>query len=116
MQVPDRADVLVGVIPRFITSGVTPPTRPAAVDTTAPQQRAWVAVWNGDPPASPTLPPDALIVPLETLQPGGGNWMIRAFGTLAEPAAPYSVPATQAVTLGVLALLLALTSLRRRTV
>jgi hypothetical protein len=74
-------DVLVGVIPRFIVSGTTPPTNPAAVDTTASQGRSWVAVWSGDPPDPPTLPPDALIARLDDgLLPGGGNWMIRAFG------------------------------------
>lgn len=82
-------DVLVGVIPRFITSGTTPPTNPATVDTTASQGRSWVAVWSGDPPNPPTLPPDALITTLDSgLVPGGGNWMIRVFGVV--PTVPVS--------------------------
>lgn len=88
VDIHNASDVLVGVVPRFIVSGATPPTSPAAVDTTASQGRSWVAVWSGDPPNPPTLPPDALIARLDDgLLPGGGNWMIRVFGsTLASQA------------------------------
>jgi len=89
-----QGDVLVGVIPRFIVSGTTPPTNPATVDTTASQGRSWVAVWSGDPPDPPTLPPDALITRLDDgLLPGGGNWMIRAFGTALPVQAAATTPA-----------------------
>jgi hypothetical protein len=82
VDIHNSADVLVGVVPRFVVSGTTPPTSPAAVDTTSSQGRSWVAVWSGDPPNPPTLPPDALIARLDDgLLPGGGNWMIRVFGT-----------------------------------
>ena len=70
-------DVLVGVIDRFVTSGVTPPTFPASIDTTTSAGRSWFAAWSGDPPAGPgepTLPTDNVMLPVN------GNWMIRAFG------------------------------------
>ena len=102
-------DVLVGVIPRFINSGVTPPTSPAAVDTSTSAGRSWIAVWNGDPPATPTLPPDVLITRIDDLQPGGGNWMIRAFGTtLPTPA----IPATDPWALTLLAAVMALAAMK----
>jgi len=82
IDIRNTTDVLVGVVPRFIVCGTTPPTSPAAVDTSSSQGRSWVAVWSGDPPNLPTLPPDALITRLDDgLLPGGGNWMIRVFGT-----------------------------------
>ncbi len=102
IELPPFGDILIGVVPRFITSGVTPPTNPAAVDTTATRGRSWIAVWSGDPPAIPMLPPDVLITTLDTVQPGGGNFMIRGFG---QSLAPLSVPAVSM--LGTLALLVA---------
>ena len=106
------ATVLVGVIPRFIVTGSTPPTNPAAVDTTSSQGRSWIAVWSGDPPDPPTLPPDVLIARLDDgLQPGGGNWMIRAFGA---PLATTAVPALDAPLLAMLALLLVLFAVVRQ--
>ena len=78
-------DVLIGVISRFVTTGVTSPTRPAAIDVTQSQQRSWVAVWTTDPPSPPLLPADGLYQIVDGFQPG--NWMIRGFGT------QYLVPA-----------------------
>jgi len=75
----DAQDVLIGVIDRFVVSGVTTTTRPAALDTTASQGRSWLAVWTGDPPSPPALPPDDLITTIDAFIPG--NWMIRAYGT-----------------------------------
>ncbi len=86
IELPTGADLLVGAVPRFITTGQTSPTNPAAIDTTATRGRSWVAIWSADPPNPPVLPPDALIAPIDTLRPGGGNWMIRAFGTQLPPA------------------------------
>jgi hypothetical protein len=81
-------DVLIGVVPRFITPQTTP-TSPAAIDTTTSRGRSWVAIWSANPPDPPQLPPDVLITTIDTLRPGGGNWMIRAFGTqLPLPALP----------------------------
>jgi hypothetical protein len=105
LQLSQSSDVLIGVIPRLIVAGTTPPTNPAAVDTTASQGRSWVAIWTGDPPDPPTLPPDVLIARLDDgLQPGGGNWMIRAFGAPVGPAA--SVPAVSVPLLALLSIAL----------
>ena len=81
--IPGGSDLLVGVVPRFITSGVTPPTFPAAMDTTATQSRSWVAAWTTDPPDPPVLVPlpDQTLSLVDVFVPGGGNFMIRAFGT-----------------------------------
>lgn len=80
-------DILVGVVDRFVESGVTSPTTPASMDTTASQGRSWLAVWTGDPPDPPLLPPDGVYTPVDVFQPG--NWMIRAFGSTQQlPAVP----------------------------
>jgi hypothetical protein len=74
-------DVLIGVVPRFLAPG-DPVTSPAAVDTTVSAGRSWVAIWNGDPPSPPTLPPDLLIDLIDNVAPAAaGNWMIRGFGS-----------------------------------
>ena len=104
VQLNPGFDVLIGVIPRFIVSGVTTPTNPAALDTSTSSGRSWVAVWNGDPPALPALPPDALITQVDNLQQGGGNWMIRAFGVQLAAA---SVPSTDAWSMWLIGALLA---------
>ncbi len=74
----DPGDILIGVVPRFIESGVDPAVAPAAIDTSASQQRSWLATWSGDPPAQPDLPPDGNLVLIDVFAPG--NFMIRAFG------------------------------------
>lgn len=78
--VPAGSDLLVGVVPRFITSGVTPPTFPAAIDTGLSQGRSWLAIWGGDPPDPPQLTPapGQYFGLIDSFQPG--NWMIRAAG------------------------------------
>ena len=83
----DSGDILVGVVDRFVESGVTSPTTPAAMDTTASHGRSWLAVWTGDPPDPPLLPSDGIFSLVDVYQPG--NWMIRAFGTPTQiPAVP----------------------------
>lgn len=110
-------DVLIGVVNRFVVSGVTSPTGPASLDTTAPQGRSWFAVWSGDPPDPPTLPPDQLLVRIDDFLPdAAGNWMIRGFGT---GPAVLEIPTLDNIGLAVMALLLALAGvplLRRRWV
>lgn len=73
-------DVLIGVVPRFVQSGTTPPLQPAAIDTGASLVRSWIAVWSGDPPSPPALSPapDLVYQTIDAFQPG--NWMIRGFG------------------------------------
>jgi hypothetical protein len=114
LNVPAGGDVLVGVINRYVQSGVTPPTLPAAVDTTATAARSWIAVWSGDPPGLPTLPTDGTTQLLDAFLPSlAGNWMIRAFG-IQQPT--IEVPTVDPIGLTVLAtilLLCALALLRR---
>ena len=81
LAVSGAGDILIGVVDRFVVGGVTPPTSSAALDTTASQGRSWIAVWSADPPASPTLPPDALLTRTDDLG-FPGNFMIRGFGRL----------------------------------
>lgn len=87
LTILSSGDILVGVVDRFVESGVTSPTAPASMDTTASQGRSWLAVWTGDPPDPPLLPPDGVYTPIDVFQPG--NWMIRAFGSTQQlPAVP----------------------------
>lgn len=100
--VPGGGDLLVGVVSRFVESGVTGPAEPAAIDTTASQGRSWVAIWNADPPAIPDLPPDQLLDLIDVFVPG--NWMIRAS---AAPGSSEIIPTLDQWGLGLLILLLA---------
>jgi hypothetical protein len=100
----DPGDVLIGVVPRFIAPG-DPPTGPASVDTTASQQRSWIAIWTSDPPDPPELPPDLIIDLIDNIAPAAaGNWMIRGFGG---PAPAVVIPALDGSGLALLALALA---------
>jgi hypothetical protein len=112
LHLPESGELLIGVIPRFIVSGVTTQTSPAAIDTTVSQGRSWIAVWTGDPPMPPDLPPDLLIDTIDVF--AAGNWMIRATGGDTPPVA---IPTASPAGLVVLALLLlgtSITLLRRR--
>jgi hypothetical protein len=102
-----EGDALVGVIPRFIESGVTPPVSPAALDTGASQGRSYLAFWLGDPPAVPTLPTDDDTVLLDDLVAGGGNWTIRAFGLPVAGIPVTEIPVATPAGLAILSLLLA---------
>ncbi len=105
-------DVLIGVVNRFVESGVSPVSRPAALDGTDSAGRSWVALWTGDPPDPPVLPPDLFIDTIDFLEPG--NWMIRGFGA---PVPLVEIPTLDSIGLAGLALLLGLTGLvllRRR--
>ncbi len=101
-------NLLLGVVNRFVTSGVSPSSQPAALDTTGSQQRAWVATWTTDPPDPPHLPSDESLFLVDDLI--AGNWMIRGFGVGA--------PVVDVPTLNTwggifLALLLATVAIRR---
>lgn len=108
--------VLIGVVDRFVESGVTPPVADAAVDTTASAGQSWLAVWVADPPNPPSLPADLLTARLDDVVPtAAGNWMIRGFGT---PVSLLEVPAAGGFGLAALAALLAIAGalrLARRT-
>ncbi len=113
VRVTEPGDVLIGVVNRWVESGVSPPSRPAALDTTASQGRSWVALWNLDPPLpDPDLPPDLFLDTIDFLEPG--NWMIRGYATRAPIV---DVPALGPAGLAMLAVVLALAGgwlLRRR--
>lgn len=91
LSIPGGGDVLIGVVNRWVVSGVTPPATFATYDVTATQSRSWLAVWSGDPPASPTLPSDNVTDLLENVVgvDNGGNWLIRGFG---QPASVLEIP------------------------
>ncbi|MCB1058534.1 MAG: IPTL-CTERM sorting domain-containing protein [Acidobacteria bacterium] len=106
-------DVLLGVISRYVVSGVTPVSQPAALDGTASQGRSWVATWTGDPPEPPLLPSDQSLFMIDDLVPG--NWMIRGFGVAPQTL---DIPTLGPWGLAALALLLAAVAwrqLRRRS-
>jgi hypothetical protein len=107
LSIPAGGDILVGVINRFVVSGVTGPTDPAALDTTTGQARSWLAIWSTDPPAVPTLPSDLYLGLVDVFQ--AGNWMIRAYGFQASPV---QIPAVQPWGLGLLILLLLAAAIR----
>ena len=80
VNIADSGDVLIGVVNRYFTTGVTPPpTLPAALDTTASQDRSYFALWAGDPPSPPDLSSATAIDVLDGAV--SGNFMIRGFGT-----------------------------------
>lgn len=104
-------DLLIGVVNRFAVSGVSPASRPAALDTTTSAGRSWVALWTGDPPDPPSLPSDGTFDLIDVIEPG--NWMIRAAGTRATVAAIPSLGASGLAALTVLLALVGAALLRR---
>jgi hypothetical protein len=83
----DGADVLIGVVNRYVTSGVTPSSSPAGVDTSTVSGRSWLGLWSTDPPDPPLLTtlPDQAYAPIDDLGLPG-TWMIRGFGSVAAQA------------------------------
>jgi hypothetical protein len=99
----EPGDILIGVVPRFVASGVTSSTRPAAMDTTTSQGRSWLAVWTSDPADPPVLPADSIYQTIDGFAPG--NWMIRAFGDQVQvPAIPAQTTSGLIVLFSLLAL------------
>ncbi len=85
VDVLGTGDVLIGAIPRFIESGVTQKTYPAALDNDTTQRRSWIAWWDGaDPPDPAVLPSDDTFALVDNLG-SPGNWMIRGFGETISP-------------------------------
>jgi hypothetical protein len=84
LMVNATGDVLIGVVNRYFTTGVTPPpTVPAALDTTTSQDRSYFALWSGDVPPSPDLASADTVDVLDGQN--SGNFMIRGFGVILEP-------------------------------
>ncbi len=87
VTIADPGDVLIGVINRYFTQGVTPPpTFPAALDITASQDRSFFALWTGDVPPVPDLATADVVDVLDGLV--SGNFMIRGFGANLSQATP----------------------------
>lgn len=105
LDIAGGSDILIGVVNRFVDSGVSPPSRPAALDTSSSSQmRSYFAIWAGDPPAMPDLPGSVITGTIDTIQPG--NWMIRGVATIAPP--PIEIPVFGGVGATLLALTLGL--------
>jgi len=107
-------DVLIGVVNRYFTTGVTPPpTFPAALDTTTSQGRSYFALWAGDAPNPPDLGTATTIALVSGAT--AGNFMIRGFGAPAPVAV--EIPSLGGPGLVLLALALAIAGIilgRRR--
>lgn len=71
-------DVLIGVIDRFVESGVTSKTYVATMDQNTSYDRSWIGWWTADPPDPPQLPPDEYFELLTG--DNGGNWLVRGYG------------------------------------
>ncbi len=111
LEIFGAGDLLLGVVGRFTDSGMTPfPLSPAAIDTGSLAQRSWIALWIGDPPATPQLPPDLSLRRLDLTTPGA--FMIRGYGRPLE-LPTVDIPALGAPGLALLALVLASFALRR---
>lgn len=108
LAIGNGGDVLIGVVNRYFTTGVTPPpTLPAALDTTASQNHSYFALWPGDAPD----PPDLATATTVALVSGAaaGNFLIRGFGV--PPPNVLEVPTVGAMGLTLLVLLLATVSI-----
>jgi uncharacterized membrane protein/subtilisin family serine protease len=88
-------DVIIGVI--AMQTGTVPNYFPAALDSTAPQQRSWAGWWlDSPPPTPPVLPPDDTWTLIDAFLPG--NWLIRGSGETTAPPIPTEITVTFNVT------------------
>ncbi|HET9314757.1 MAG TPA: hypothetical protein VFQ51_04170 [Vicinamibacteria bacterium] len=80
--IPSGVNLLIGVVDRWVTSGVSGSTFPAAIDQTAPNNvRSWVASYTADPPNPPTIPSTGLFGTIDSFGLPG-DWLVRATGTV----------------------------------
>jgi hypothetical protein len=82
-SIPAGANLLIGVVDRWVNSGVSPSTFPAAIDTTPPSNvRSWVASYATSPPDPPTIPSTGGL--FGTIDSFGlpGDWLVRATATV----------------------------------
>ncbi len=113
VNVLGSGDVLIGVVNRYFTAGDPPPTLPAALDTTASQDRSYFALWSEDAPEEPDLESAIVVDVLDG--DVSGNFMIRGFG---RPFGVPFIPTLDGFGLALLAALLGLAGLtlaRRRS-
>ncbi len=82
-ELATAVNLLVGVVDRWVTTGVTTTTFPAAIDTTAPNNaRSWVAATaTGTPPTPPVIPSTGLFGTIDSFGLPG-DWLVRATGTV----------------------------------
>lgn len=80
LTLTDPGDVLIGVINRYVNSGISEPSWPAALDTTNGKDRSWIGWWITDPPSPPELPPNDTLLLMSGSD--AGNWLIRGYGSL----------------------------------
>lgn len=117
ITIPDSGDILIGAVNRYFQTGVDPPpTQPAALDTTASQNRSYFALWAGDAPDPPDLASATVVDVLDGAV--AGNFLIRGFGTRLPPPLT-DVPALGGAGLALLAALLGLAGavlVRRRRI
>lgn len=86
VYVSGSGDVLIAVIDRYVVSGDTTRSYPAALDENNPQERSWIGWWTNDPPDPAVLPPNETF----DLMTGtnAGNWLIRGYGETTEEPPP----------------------------
>jgi hypothetical protein len=82
-ELATAVNLLVGVVDRWITTGVSTTAFPAAIDQTTPNNgRSFVASYAaGSPPVPPTIPSDGLFGTIDSFGLAG-DWLIRATGSL----------------------------------
>lgn len=106
LTVDGAGDVLIGAVNRYFQTGVDPPpTEPAALDTTASQNRSYFALWAGDAPDPPDLATATVVDVLDGAVTG--NFLIRGFGSGLPPSIG-DIPVLGGAGLALLAALLGL--------
>lgn len=104
--VDGAGDVLIGAVNRYFQTGVDPPpTQPAALDTTASQNRSYFALWAGDAPDPPDLATATVVDVLDGAV--AGNFLVRGFGSGLPPPV-VDIPVLGGAGLALLAALLGL--------
>lgn len=83
-------DVLIGVINRYVSDGVTLKSYPAGLDMSSSNSRSWIGWWSGSPPDPAVLPPDDFF----DIMSGSlaGDWLIRGYGQTGASGTPSPSP------------------------
>jgi hypothetical protein len=83
-------DVLIGVINRYVTDGVTLKSYPASLDTSLSNSRSWIGWWPGPPPDPAVLPPPDSPDSYFEVMSGtyAGNWLVRGYGQTGASGTP----------------------------
>jgi len=84
--VAPNVNVLVGVVDRWVNSGVTTTAFPAAIDQGATNARSWVAssADAANMPVPPVVPSSGLFGTIDSFGLAG-NWLVRAVGDANVP-------------------------------